>query len=140
MDVCNSMRGIPLSAMSETLRKTMLMSLSYSGDDFRLGSAPDCADALFNAYGPPVVDKVITGVVLMHSTPNAMGGCPAGLHRSIQAWITAGYTFVKVSDVIREAYGGLTPEQVLANARNCSKIPVQYQKLPTNMPSVPRRP
>jgi len=37
------------------------------------------------------------GVVLMHSTPNGIGGCPQALQRLISYYKAAGYKFVTVS-------------------------------------------
>jgi hypothetical protein len=55
----------------------------------------------------------------MHSTPNAMGGCPQALARLIEHWKAAGYTFVKASELVRKLYGGMAPAAVVDAARRC---------------------
>lgn len=57
------------------------------------------------AYGAPIVQGNVTGVVLMHSTPNAVGGCPQALDRLLQVWQQAGYSFVTVRVAARAAHG-----------------------------------
>lgn len=59
------------------------------------------------------------GVVLMHSTPNAMGGCPQALARLIEHWKAAGYKFVKASELVPKLYGGMAPAAVVDAARRC---------------------
>lgn len=55
----------------------------------------------------------------MHSTPNAMGGCPQALARLIEHWKAAGYKFVKASELVPKLYGGMAPAAVVDAARRC---------------------
>lgn len=54
---------------------------------------------------PSITDLLLymrAGPVLMHSTNNAMGGCPEALKRLIPYWRSHGYKFVKVGVVLSQ--------------------------------------
>jgi len=92
---------------------------SFDGADWAVGGADaGCSDRLYNAYGPPLVQNNISGSVLMHTPAHATGGCPKGFQRLISYYKQAGYTFVKVSKLVKEFYG-MSPEEVVQTARAC---------------------
>lgn len=57
------------------------------------------------------------GVVLMHSTPNGIGGCPQALKRLISYYKAAGYKFVTVRDVVLTQLIGHLVSQGVADMR-----------------------
>lgn len=69
---------------------------TIDGKDFAVGGNKDKCGELFNVYGPPTVQQGLSGVVLMHAAPWGIGMCPDTLHRLVQYWKEAGYTFVTV--------------------------------------------
>lgn len=94
---------------------------TFSGDDFKIGGSDlGCAARLFDAYGPPLVQRRVTGVVLMHSTPNGIGGCPQALQRLISYYKAAGYKFVTVSTLVEQIYG-MSPARVVQAVQACSR-------------------
>jgi peptidoglycan/xylan/chitin deacetylase (PgdA/CDA1 family) len=73
---------------------------TIDGKDWALGGNKDKCAEYFNVYGPPTVEKGLTGVVLMHAAPWGIGICPDTLDKLIQYWREAGYSFVTVRTMI----------------------------------------
>lgn len=102
-----------------TRRHHVHVHWNFNAEDFRLVEGnPNCAEDLFQKYGPPLVRGGHTGVVLMHSTTNAMGGCSQALSRLIDYWRAQGYEFVPVSDLVKEIYG-MSPAAVVKAMNAC---------------------